>query len=341
MDIAWLDDSDEEDRRCRVMLGIRACSVASTSTILPDTIIEDENDYDVIEIEDEENAEPEVLFGREVIDLTTEESERRTQQWRTGETRLDSVTTPCGTVIKPGKFFEVRHTFLGGLKINFVQVASIVRNGTGQTFIRGTPFTRLLNLNGRIPNRLNEVCMIQHVNRCNNGEEGQPVLLDVELRAVKRWRTLVMTNAAYPAHAIDISTYARNAPSRAEQRKLARKSGVIACRWKMTLIYSTFGKSKNKPEQEMIEHLRSGEIPDARYRVSDESVSREWRRERKRGGGWQMQSNPCKSLKTSIMRQPNQRYTVFDSFSGAGGVSRGAQDAGFKIRYAIDKEAEV
>lgn len=40
-------------------------------------------------------------------------------------------------------------------------------------------------------------------------------------------------------------------------------------------------------------------------------------------------------------REQGQRYTVFDSFSGAGGVSRGAQMAGFKIQYAVDKANDV
>lgn len=36
-----------------------------------------------------------------------------------------------------------------------------------------------------------------------------------------------------------------------------------------------------------------------------------------------------------------QKYTMFDSCSGAGGVSRGALMAGFKVQYAIDKAPQV
>lgn len=43
--------------------------------------------------------------------------------------------------------------------------------------------------------------------------------------------------------------------------------------------------------------------------------------------------NNCRSF--------GQQYTLFDAFSGAGGVSRGAKMAGFKIKYAVDKDEDV
>lgn len=44
---------------------------------------------------------------------------------------------------------------------------------------------------------------------------------------------------------------------------------------------------------------------------------------------------------SGLTRNTGQKYTVFDACSGAGGVSRGAQMAGYKISYGVDKAPEV
>ncbi|KAM3511798.1 hypothetical protein MY11210_004553 [Beauveria gryllotalpidicola] len=166
-----------------------------------------------------------------------------------------------------------------------------------------------------------------------------PVLVDVEPHRVIRWRTLIITNAPFPAHAVNINRYARSR-SLEQKRIAAEKSAHIVCRWSMTITYSITATNRSKAEEELLEHLRSDDLLDAKYRVSDDQVSKLWRGPRQRGGGWKTTPESPKSLDTPISRCPGQAYTLFDSFSGAGGVSRGAQDAGFKVRYAIDKERE-
>ncbi len=332
----WFDDSDDDvyvrSRRRRR----RSASVASTSTILSDTA--DNDDFcEIIE----EDADSDVLFAAEVIDLTKDDSERLIQHHRPHETELNSVTVPGGTRIKPDNFIQVQDTYLGELKINFVLVTTIIRDRHGKVYIRGIPFTKLRHLNGKIRDRVNEVCMVLHMHRQLNKKPDPPVLVDVELDHVIRWRTVVMTNAKYPAHAVDIKRYARPSRSLEQQRIVAQKSGPIVCRWSVSIIYSINARDRTKPEEELIEHLRRDDIRNTEYCVPDHTISEAWRGRRKRGGAWNAHPESSRPLGAPIVRRSDQAYTLFDSFSGAGGVSRGAQDAGFKVRYAIDKEPEV
>ncbi|KAJ3496020.1 hypothetical protein NLG97_g2968 [Lecanicillium saksenae] len=335
METWWSGDGDKDvEKHARRFLQ-REASVASTSTILPDTA--DGDDYcEIIEAD----AEPDVLFSAEVIDLTKDDSETLIQQHRPNETQLNSVSTSNGTVVKPGNLIQTRKTFLGQLKIDFVQVTSVVLDGQGETLIRGIPYTRLCHLNGKIADRINEVCMVLHTHKHANQEPDPPILVDVKPECIVRWRKFILTNATYPVHSVDADRFARRCTSPEQRQLVTKKFGSIVCRWKISIVYSIDGRTRNKAEQESIEHLRSDDVRESKYRVLDEQNFRAWRGHRKRGGAWNSNFNSKKPLNIPVSRQPGQMYTLFDSFSGAGGVSRGAQDAGIKVRYALDKEPE-
>ncbi|OAA55683.1 C-5 cytosine methyltransferase DmtA [Cordyceps fumosorosea ARSEF 2679] len=324
MDFSWLEFDNDDDvfvRSRHRHRRRRSASVASTSTLLPD-LADDDDFCEIVE----EDAEPNVLFAGEVIDLTKDDSERLAQHHRPDETEMDSVTAPCGTTIKRENCIQVRDTFLGELKINFLQVKAIIRDRNKRIYIRGIPYTKLRHLNEKIRSRVNEICVVLHVLKHPGQEPEPPVLVDVEPDCVVRWRKLIVTNAQYPAHAVDARRYARPSLSLEKQTKAAERCGPVVCRWSITIQYSINARDRNKAEEELIEHLCSSDILHAEYRVPDEHNA---------------DPDAPRSLDTPIVRRPDQAYTLFDSFSGAGGVSRGAQDAGFKIRYAIDKEPEV
>ncbi|TQV93241.1 C-5 cytosine methyltransferase DmtA [Cordyceps javanica] len=337
MVLSSLDDSDDDvyvRSRRRGQRAGRAASVASTSTLLNDTT--DDEFCEIVE----DDAEPDVLFASEVIDLTKDDSERLIQVHRPNETELDSVTAPCGTIIKPENYIEVCNVFLRELEIDFVLVTAIIRDRQGSVYIRGMPFTRLCHLNNKIRDHLNEVCKVTHMHKMPEKKLGPPVLVDVEPESVIRWRTLITTNARYPAYAVKIDRYARSSRSTEQPRELAETFGPLVCRWNITIIYTINAQNRNKAEEELIEHLRSDDVASAEHRVLDDEASEMWRGRRIRGGAWKPPQDSASSLSTPLLQRPGQAYTLFDSFSGAGGVSRGAQDAGFKVRYAIDKEPE-
>ncbi|KAM3479053.1 hypothetical protein MY5147_001917 [Beauveria neobassiana] len=138
----------------------------------------------------------------------------------------------------------------------------------------------------------------------------------------------MMTFTSAPDTDANANDYAQQAWRRLQQSSPLRPTKTTTF---VKSLKKMTQKQINKAEEELLEHLRSDDLLDAKYRVSDKEVSELWRGPRKRGGGWKTTAESLQSLDISISRGPGQTYTLFDSFSGAGGVSRGAQDAGFKV----------
>ncbi|RSL92220.1 hypothetical protein CDV31_015250 [Fusarium ambrosium] len=115
-------------------------------------------------------------------------------------------------------------------------------------------------------------------------------------------------------------------------------------------VYFTGQGSRKRQTEEAFVRVHESEVLEPRYRISEEVLSNQWRGTRVKGGSWAPTFNSQQScinlddddgFKQKKIRAKGQKYTVFDSCSGAGGVSRGALMAGFKIQYAIDKAPEV
>ncbi|KAG5750990.1 hypothetical protein H9Q69_002896 [Fusarium xylarioides] len=119
----------------------------------------------------------------------------------------------------------------------------------------------------------------------------------------------------------------------------------ISTSQKLEVCYAGQG-SRRKQVEESLVRIDPSEVSRREYRISNEILRNRWRGTTAKGGSW----NPFSSghLIDLESERPNeedrshgQRYTIFDSCSGAGGVSRGALMAGFKVRYALDKAPEV
>ncbi|KAF4465125.1 dna (cytosine-5-)-methyltransferase [Fusarium albosuccineum] len=131
--------------------------------------------------------------------------------------------------------------------------------------------------------------------------------------------------------------------ARAALGKLPKKSNE-----KLEVCFTGQGSRKKQCEESLV-HIHSSEVPETRYRISEDILSNRWRGGRVRGGSWM----PSRSIQDYCIdleatgpghtkkRTYGQKYTMFDSCSGAGGVSRGAKMAGFKVQYAVDKAPEV
>ncbi|KAF5019907.1 hypothetical protein F66182_8069 [Fusarium sp. NRRL 66182] len=117
---------------------------------------------------------------------------------------------------------------------------------------------------------------------------------------------------------------------------------------KLEVSFTGSGNRKKQLEEALV-HIHSSDVHEAQYRVSDEVLRNRWRGNTVKGGAWapslstQNHSIDLDSEEVGGMkiRSCGQKYTMFDSCSGAGGVSRGALMAGFKVQYAIDKAPEV
>ncbi|KAH6888118.1 S-adenosyl-L-methionine-dependent methyltransferase [Thelonectria olida] len=261
----------------------------------------------------------------EIIDLTANLRTTGSSSVLRDELALE-VLRVTNTIVQAGVFLQVEPFAVGEYEAEFLQVRVIVRSvSTGMTKIRGIPFARNSSMLGKLPKKTGDVCMILYYGDGNSlGREG---LVDVDPSGIVGQRTLILTNALYPMF---------KASSWDQPDKLEVRFNV--CR------------NMKKKTEETFARIRSNEVPIARYRVSEEVLRNQWRGTRMKGGSWipilhQHQRTDIINLDEETedisTRMSGQKYTVFDACSGAGGVSRGAQMAGFKIQYAVDKAPEV
>ncbi|KAM0439592.1 hypothetical protein ACHAPT_000684 [Fusarium lateritium] len=115
-------------------------------------------------------------------------------------------------------------------------------------------------------------------------------------------------------------------------------------------VYFTGQGSRKRQTEEAFVRVHESEVLEPQYRISEEALSNRWRGTRVKGGSWAPSFHAPQdyinledddAVKHKKTRTRGQKYTVFDSCSGAGGVSRGAQMAGFQVQYAVDKAPEV
>ncbi|KAH8122839.1 S-adenosyl-L-methionine-dependent methyltransferase [Trichoderma asperelloides] len=288
---------------------------------------------------DDDNEEPEVeevaeLFDEEVIDLTGHDLEIGANSLlREGELPLERYREPSS---------EVRDVQLGAYEVDFVRIQVIARGRNGDCNIRGVPFVRTRKLQGKLGKKVNEICMICHVWRQNDGKELPAIPVSVPLPSIVKRRDVIFTNTIYPEHCCT----GNPALSRDLQQRRAELNGSLVCRWKFTIYFTMNSQSRaTRPEEEVLERVQVDEVPMPKYRVPDETLCNRWRGGRIKGGSWpqnatkiiDLESQPlCTGMNPNVQsRRIGQKYTLFDSFSGAGGVSRGAQSAGFKVQYAL------
>ncbi|KAL7787986.1 S-adenosyl-L-methionine-dependent methyltransferase [Trichoderma ceciliae] len=301
--------------------------------------------------DEEEREEEELteLFGEEVIDLTGHDLEFGTHSLlQEGELPIERYREPfSGATFSRGDLIQVRSIQLGTYDIDFVQIQILAHDCWGNNKIRGIPFVRTRKLRGKLPKKTNEICMILHIQRRDNGEELCPILVDVPSTSIVKKRELVMTNAVYPEHSY-VGNPSAQAGSEDMQQRLAEIYGNLVCRWKFTIYFTKQRQSRaTRPEEEVLERVQLDDVPMLKYRVSDETLCNQWRGGRIKGGSWpssgsriiDLEGQSCSGNTThsTSSRRVGQKYTLFDSFSGAGGVSRGAQNSGFKVQYAVDK----
>ncbi|KAF4124578.1 DNA (cytosine-5)-methyltransferase 1 [Geosmithia morbida] len=279
----------------------------------------------------------------DVVDLTIDESNLSYRALHEGEYALASCRV-SGSVVERDDCVEVLDTSLGAYKVSFVIVKAIVSARPGSVIIRGIPLSRTRDLAGMLPKKRDEVCQVLHINR-DGGQNEAPGLIDVNLSSVVAKRAVIMTNSLWPKHSSILSS-----------RDLDGHQGSLVCRWSFR-IYSTSEGRRSKPIEEALERIQPSEVINPQYRDLEDDQCYQWRGGRVPGGSWRPEaprephvdivhldaetSHKAEHRERLRYRQRGQKYTVFDSFCGAGGVSRGAQTAGMIVTHAVDKSEEV
>lgn len=204
---------------------------------------------------------------------------------------------------------------IGYWAIQFVELQSIWVSSTrdAAVILRGFPYARARNLDGRLECKQNEVCQIVDVHAAGAGAAQamaaeEPTQIDIGTEQILCVRSLHKTNALYPAFqfAGDARWLSR---SKEEQEDL----GPLTCRWRMVSCYKD--RKVWRYSAAMV-HLAEDEVQDATLRVSDGEIRRGW-------------LGPAAVMRPSAA--DGHKYTFGDIFSGCGGVTRGAVMAGLAV----------
>ncbi|WYZ39281.1 hypothetical protein EsH8_III_001195 [Colletotrichum jinshuiense] len=211
-------------------------------------------------------------------------------------------------------------------EVYFILVTAITEDTqTHQYTVRGLPFTRSRKLLAKLPRKLNEIFAMYELTEGDYRTPEQQSSIEVTPAALLRPRTLHLTNAPFPDHRYDSWAFAN--------RDAVEKEGPLVCRWKYFVHYENAQKKKlRKAHRCSLERIREHEVKREEFRVPEEILRQDWRGETTRGG-----SHIPEGRALAAGEPPSkQLYTVFDSFCGAGGFSRGAERAGLSVKYAVD-----
>lgn len=279
----------------------RAWSLASSCTL----------DIDISDFDEDTSCIPPFL------DLTVDVSETNGPLAGPFLRQVECSTGP----IQIDDLIKIRRQTIGSLEIDFLLVSSFTVESTGETTICGMPLIRCPKALGRLVQDFYELCLVHRFERRGTGAWGNFMLLTVRPEDIIQKRDMIFTNRAYTT---------RTAASRI-------MAGQLTCRWKLECFYNSTA-NPTKPTEEAFQLLSSNDdLPHGSW-VDSTTLKNNWR-------GYSTTERTTERSQSSNMTtgRGNQRreYTFFDAFAGAGGVSRGAQNAGFKVRYAVDKAPDV
>ncbi|KAI4123371.1 MAG: hypothetical protein LQ338_005303 [Usnochroma carphineum] len=265
---------------------------------------------------------------------------------------LDTFSTN-GQTYRKGKTVEVQDG-------DFIRTIDVLEDQQSKAiFLRGQRFRRISRFRGLFDLHLNEVVMlVEYTEQEALSRLPQADLSIIPISDALKIRELILTNEAYP-----IYSYKESRQNRGLPRAVARESCRLVCRWKVLMTYRM--KTNRKACVAMtIPRLRTDDS-DHNYRARDEDLREEFRGKTIKGGScpaWlegeeqfdRNERGPTYGVDTlgyhrqrfSIPRDgtidltadtsQRPRYTVGDAFCGAGGASRGAKTAGFRVEWGVD-----
>ncbi|KAL8833448.1 MAG: hypothetical protein Q9170_004257 [Blastenia crenularia] len=272
----------------------------------------------------------EAMFGRTV------QAEHRSTTTRH---KIIEALSMNGNTYKRGKTVELRDG-------DFLRVSDILEDRqTKEVVLCGRRLRRASKFRGLFDQHLNEVViLVEHMERESlELQEAEAIHLSDGIRL----RELVVTNEAYPTF-----SFKQNQDNLGLSRATARESCRLVCRWKVIITYQM--KAGRKACVEMsVSRLRTDEA-DHNYRARDSYLREEWRGTTVLGGScpswlqgekeFDAEEQRCHQegrnmIDLTVDTAPHpqkQRYTFGDAFCGAGGTSRGAKSAGFRVDWGFD-----
>ncbi|QVM12581.1 hypothetical protein D8B26_007202 [Coccidioides posadasii str. Silveira] len=219
-----------------------------------------------------------------------------------------------GKTYKRGKSVELNDA-------TFLRIHEVLRDASGEIFLRGQRFQRLEHMDSLVPDRMNEVCWTIDLNlqEMDNGDGFE----EVSVNEIKGLRIIRLTN--HPYTKMNIGT----TPGGFQTNEECRREGLLFCRVKYIRIWSK--SRKPRITEEALVFLEKDEC-DPGFSTEPVALRHDWRGLTELGGSHKL---PFIDLTGSNERRT--KYTFGDGFCGAGGVSRGALQAGLHVRWGFDK----
>lgn len=207
-----------------------------------------------------------------------------------------------------------------------------VHKQTGDLVIRGLPFARNRNVDGRLPRKQNEVCLILEIDADDARPDEEQALVQIGPEDIEKKRFLTNTNKSFPHCRFDEQAYAT--------RQQREEQAPLACRWKMRAEYKDISERRSGHTQSLLilEHFseRDGYKIKKRNLGVDEERARERRGETIPGGSTFREPEFNSAAATDSKPIRIQQYSFAEICAGAGGASRGAERAGFKVVLGVE-----
>lgn len=211
----------------------------------------------------------------------------------------------------------------------------------GNAFIGNDPQDQVRSHNERKGPRLNELAMHLVVREHDNRPANVQGLEKIPIGEVVRKQNVTLTDKPYPMLTFrdqSRSIYAEVATkSKAEQRLHIFKKGPLVCRWSRTSIVSPNGNVYGG----IYRYISKSSITPRPLQQPESFLSRNPSQSTSTGTIPHRRAASVEEASTPIIRRvplPSKRvpYTIFDMFCGAGGASRGADQAGLKVVGGLD-----
>ncbi|KAF3001660.1 hypothetical protein E8E14_005605 [Neopestalotiopsis sp. 37M] len=221
---------------------------------------------------------------------------------------------------------------------SFLRVKTIYMSSRGIIF-RGVPYTRTRNTLAMLDYKRNELVEIWDIDDDDARDYADQCQIEIGQRNIKKKRMFKITNAQWPKFACDFRDFG-------EDIFLTDEEGHLTCRWRMITEYRN---AKAREEQRAVSrtlyHLSVEDVEDKNLKISDLHKLNNWRGTKTRGGSYNpgvrhdaidLDSTEDTDNPKPHVIQRGQRYTFGDVFSGAGGTSSGAAQAGVHVSFACD-----
>ncbi|ERF68190.1 hypothetical protein EPUS_05271 [Endocarpon pusillum Z07020] len=289
------------------------------------------------EINDEEGVDAEDVVTEDfivdhlrslVIGPSTETSSRSVGENSWPGQRVADTVNIKGLNLRRGLTVELQNG-------SFIWIDSLKNNIWGPVTIKGYKLARDGYCGAKLPSgRLNELVWINEIDEEGHQVGLESVLQEVQVSEVKRVRDVVYTNCPWPMFSSHEEIAGRGLTQTAINNAAESEHGKLYCRWKFIQV-----KSRLKNDDEACLTLLSPEEAIDKAGIEPSLLRKAWRGDEDPipGGSSTM---PAFDVETGKMTSIPS-YSLGDCFCGAGGVSRGAIQAGLQVAWGFDVDPEA